>query len=143
LAEGGFVTSVTRAAAVPRGPWRATPKPRPAVFRSIGLIVILVTLSTGCSVIRASPTESVKTGTLAGVVTGPTGPVASASISVTPPDNSYHVGTTDAQGYFSIASIPAGPVIVTVKATGYQTYNGNAVIPENGTATENISLSQS
>ena len=113
------------------------------MFRSIGLIVILVTLSTGCNVIKATPTDAVKTGTLTGVVTGPTGPIANASVSVTPPDNSYHVGTTDTQGYYSIASIPAGPVIVTVKASGYQTYNGNAVIPENGTATENISLSQS
>jgi len=112
------------------------------VFRLIGLIVILVTLNTACSIIRSTPTDTVKTGTLTGVVTGPSGPVSGASVSVTPPDNSYHVGQTDAQGYYSIASIPAGPVVVTVKAAGYQTYSGSAVIPENGTATQNVSLSQ-
>ena len=113
------------------------------MFRSIGLIVILVTLSTGCSVIKASPTTTVKTGTLTGVVTGPTGPIGGATVSVTPADNSYHVGTSDAQGYYSIASIPAGPAALTVSASGFQTYTGSVVIPENQTATQNVSLSQS
>lgn len=113
------------------------------MFRYIGLIVIFVMLSTGCSVIKATPTTTVKTGTLTGVVTGPIGPVGGASVSVTPPDNSYHVAQTDAQGYYSIASIPAGPVVLMVSAPGYQTYNGSVVIPENGTATQNVSLSQS
>jgi hypothetical protein len=109
------------------------------MLRLIGLIVILVTLSTGCNV---HPPDTGKTGTLTGVVTGPAGPVAGAQVSVTPPDNSYHVGSTDAQGYYSISSIPAGQVVITVSAPGYQTYNGSTLIPENGTATQNISLSQ-
>ena len=111
------------------------------MFRYIGFIVIVLAVTTGCSVIKATPTQTVKTGTLTGVVTGPSGPVANALVKVTPADNSYHVSTTDSGGYYAIPDIPAGPVVVSVDASGYQTYTGSAVIPENGTATQNVSLS--
>jgi hypothetical protein len=111
------------------------------VFRSIGLIVILLVATTGCSIIKATPTDTVKTGTLTGVVTGPTGPVGGANVQVAPADNSYHVGQTDSQGYFSVSTIPSGSALLTVSAPGYQTYTSSVVIPENGTATQNVSLS--
>ena len=108
--------------------------------RSIGLIVILLAFATGCNV---PPPDTVKPGTLTGVVTGPNGPVVGANVSVTPSDNSYHVGQTDSQGYYIITGIPPGSVVVSISAPGYQTYNASVMIPANGTVTQNASLSQS
>lgn len=99
-----------------------------------------MTLATGCSVIRSTPDTS-KTGTLSGVVTGPNGPVVGAQVSVIPTDNSYHVGQTDSQGYYSISGIPAGSVVLTISASGYQDFTASVVIPGNGTATQNASMS--
>ena len=87
---------------------------QPAVFRSIGLIVIVLAITTGCSVIRATPSTTTPTGTLQGVVTGPNGPVAGASVQVTPTDNSYHQGSTDSQGFYQITGIPVGSVVVNI-----------------------------
>jgi hypothetical protein len=114
---------------------------RAAVLRSIGFIVIVLAVTMGCSVIRATPTTATPTGTLQGVVTGPSGPVAGASVQVTPTDNSYHQTLTDSQGFYQIPDIPAGPVVVTVSASGYRSYSGTATIADSQTATQNISLS--
>ena len=46
------------------------------MFRSIGIIVIVLVLATGCNV---PPPVSIKPGTLQGVVTGPSGPVYSVA----------------------------------------------------------------
>jgi hypothetical protein len=111
---------------------------RPAVFRSIGLIVIVLALATGCN---AHPPAAAQTGTLQGVVTGPTGPVAGASVQVTPTDNSYHQGVTDSQGFYQISDIPAGSVVLTVSATGYRSYSGSATVIDSQTVVQNVSLS--
>lgn len=108
------------------------------MFRSIGLIVIVMALTTGCN---AHPPAAAQTGTLQGVVTGPTGPVAGASVQVTPTDNSYHQTVTDSQGFYQIADIPAGPVVITVSAPGYRSYSGSAMIVDNQSVTQNVSLS--
>jgi hypothetical protein len=114
---------------------------QPAVFRSIGLIVIVLAVTAGCSVIRATPSATASTGTLQGVVTGPNGPVAGASVQVTPTDNSYHQAATDAQGFYQITGIPVGSVVVTVSANGYRTYAVSATIVDNPPVVQNISLS--
>ncbi|HME82631.1 MAG TPA: carboxypeptidase-like regulatory domain-containing protein [Candidatus Eremiobacteraceae bacterium] len=113
------------------------------MFRSIGLIVIVLALATGCNVIKATPTTTTKPGTLQGVVTGPSGPVAGAQISVTPTDNSYHTGGTDQTGFYQITGIPAGSIVYTVSAPGYQTVNGSAMIAPDTTTIQNVSLSLS
>jgi hypothetical protein len=111
---------------------------RPAVFRSIGFIVIVLAFATGCNV---PPTTAAQTGTLQGVVTGPTGPVAGASVQVTPTDNSYHQALTDAQGFYQITGIPVGSVVLSVTAPGYRPYSGSATIVESQSVTQNVSLS--
>lgn len=111
------------------------------MFRSIGLIVIVLVLATGCNVIKANNPETVKPGTLQGVVTGPTGPVGGASISVTPTDNSYHTGSADSSGFYQITGIPAGSIVYTVSAPGFQTYTGTATINPDATTVQNVSLS--
>ena len=113
---------------------------RAAVFRSIGLIVILLALAS-CNVIKATPSDTVTTGTLQGVVTGPAGPVPGASVQVTPTDNSYHQATSDSQGFYQITGIPVGSVVVTVSAQGYRTYSASATIVENPPVVQNVSLS--
>jgi Carboxypeptidase regulatory-like domain len=110
------------------------------VFRSIGLIVIVLVLATGCNV---PPPVSIKPGTLQGVVTGPSGPVAGATISVTPTDNSYHTGQADSTGFYQVPGIPAGSIVFTVSAPGYQTYTGSATINPDATTVQNVSLSLS
>lgn len=113
------------------------------MFRSIGLIVIVLALTTGCNVLKATPTNTTKPGTLQGVVTGPSGPVGGAQIRVTPTDNSYHAGTADATGFYQITDIPAGSIVYTVSAPGYQTYSGSATINSEATTVQNVSLSLS
>jgi len=113
------------------------------VFRSIGLIVIVLVLATGCNVLKATPTDTTKPGTLQGVVTGPSGPVGGAIITVTPTDNSYHTGTADGTGFYQITGIPAGSIVYTVTAPGYQTFTGSATIAPDTTTIQNVSLSLS
>jgi hypothetical protein len=74
-------------------------------------------------------------------VTGPLGPVAGASITVTPADNSYHTGTADASGFYQITGIPSGSVVYSVSSPGYQTYTGSTLINPDATTVQNVSLS--
>lgn len=113
------------------------------MFRSIGIIVIVLALTTGCNLLKATPTTTTKPGTLQGVVTGPSGPVAGAQISITPTDNSYHAGTADSTGFYQITGIPPGSIVYTVSAPGYQTYSGSATINPDATTLQNVSLSLS
>ena len=114
---------------------------RAAVLRSISLIVIVLAVTTGCNVIRAEPSATAQTGTLQGVVTGPSGPVPGASVQVTPTDNSYHQAVTDSQGFYQLTGIPVGPVVVTVSAPGYRSNSVSATIVDSQSVTQNVSLS--
>ena len=109
------------------------------MFRSIGLIVIAVVLATGCN--TNPPSSTPKPGTLQGVVTGPSGPVAGASVTVTPTDDSYHAGTTDASGFYQITGIPSGAIVYTVSSPGFQTYTGSTTINPDTTTVQNVGLS--
>lgn len=82
----------------------------------------------GCSIIKAQPTPTAATGTMQGVITGPSGPIASAAVIVTASDATQHVGQSDTGGYYSIASVPAGPATFAVKASGFAEYDGSIVI---------------
>jgi hypothetical protein len=82
----------------------------------------------GCSIIKAQPTPQVVTGTLAGVITGPGGPVANASVTISASDATQHAGISNADGYYSIASIPIGPATYSVRASGFAAVEGSIVI---------------
>ena len=72
--------------------------------------------------------KTTATGTLQGVVTGPSGPVANAGISVTASDATQHGGVSNADGYYSIVGIPAGPATFSVRASGFARVDGSIVI---------------
>ena len=101
----------------------------------------MLAVTARCTDIRATPSNTVDTGTLQGVVTGPSGPVPGASVQVTPTDNSYHQSVTDSQGFYQITGIPVGSVVVTVTASGYRTASLSATIVDNPPVVQNVSLS--
>jgi hypothetical protein len=82
----------------------------------------------GCGLIKAQPTPQVVTGTLSGVITGPSGPIANASITIAAADATQHTGASNADGYYSIASIPVGPATYSVRASGFADVEGSIVI---------------
>jgi hypothetical protein len=93
-----------------------------------GLAVITALSVSACSIIKAQPIPVTSTGTLQGVVTGPGGPVANAGVMVTASDATQHGGYSNADGYYSIAGIPAGPASFSVRASGYARVDGSIVI---------------
>jgi carboxypeptidase family protein len=92
------------------------------------LIVTGALLSCGCSIIKAQPSPTTLTGTMQGVVTGPSGPIASASVTVTASDATQHVGISDSGGFYSITAVPVGPATFAVRASGFSEYDGTIVI---------------
>lgn len=102
---------------------------------------ILTVALAGCSIIKAQPSPTTKTGTLQGVVTGPAGPITGAAVTVTASDASQESGVSDSGGFYSIANVPAGPATYAVVAQGYAAYNGAVVInPDPQTNRQDISL---
>ncbi|HXW77499.1 MAG TPA: carboxypeptidase-like regulatory domain-containing protein [Candidatus Eremiobacteraceae bacterium] len=110
--------------------------------RATALIGIAFAIAlAGCSIIRATPTPTTPTGTLQGVVTGSSGPVAGAQVAVTASDATQHVGSSDSNGFYSISGIPVGPATYTVNATGYAPYAGAiTIIADPGPNHQDISL---
>lgn len=95
----------------------------------------------GCSIIRSQPSPETKTGTLQGVVTGPNGPIANAAISVTTSDATQHGALSNADGYYTLSGLPAGPATIVVRAAGFTEYDGSVVIATDPVRTEqNVSL---
>ena len=94
----------------------------------------------GCSIIRSQTQAQLPSGGVNGVVTGPSGPVAGAVITITPSDNSYHALTADAGGYYSVNGIAAGPATLAVAAAAYRDFSAAINIPQNATVTVNVSL---
>jgi len=94
----------------------------------------------GCNIIRAQPTDAQPSGTVSGVITGPSGPIAGAAITITPSDNSYHATQSDAQGYYSIAGLLAGSATLQVQAQSYESYSATIAIAANALMTENVGL---
>ena len=98
-------------------------------------------LAISCSIIRAPSTTGAPTGTLQGVVTGPSGPVQNAEVDVTAADATQHGGLSNADGFYSIASIPAGPATYSVQAPGFAPYNGAVTInPDPNSNRQDVSL---
>jgi hypothetical protein len=92
------------------------------------LIIVAGLVMNACSIIRAPATPGLPTGTLQGVVTGPSGPIANAEVSVTAADATQHTGVSNGNGFYSISSIPAGPATYTVQASGYAQVDGAVTI---------------
>src|SRR4029077_16175134 len=108
---------------------------------SAAVVAIVVTALFGCNIIQAHPGPATQTGTLQGVVTSPSGPVANADVLVTASDATQHAGLSNGDGYYSIASIPLGPATYSVRATGFAEVDGNLVIaPDPGGTKQNVSL---
>jgi len=95
----------------------------------------------GCNILQAHPNTPALTGTLQGVVTSPSGPVANAQILVTASDATQHAGLSNGDGYYSIASLPLGPATYAVRASGFSEVDGNLVIaPDPGGTRQDVSL---
>ena len=112
--------------------------PRPI---ACALIICAILAAAGCSIIKAQPTPKVSTGTLQGVVTGPSGPVANAAVTVTASDATQHGGLSDGAGYYSIAGIATGPATYSVRANGFAEVDGSITIAPDPTGTrQDVSL---
>jgi len=95
----------------------------------------------GCNILQAHSNTSTPMGTLQGVVTSPSGPVANAQILVTASDATQHAGLSNGDGYYSIASLPLGPATYAVRASGFSEVDGNLVIaPDPGGTRQDVSL---
>jgi carboxypeptidase family protein len=94
----------------------------------VGILLMCAVVFAGCSIIKSQPAPLTPTGTLQGVVTGPAGPVAHAAISITASDATQHGGVSNADGYYSISAIPAGPATFSVRANGFAEVDGSLVI---------------
>lgn len=105
------------------------------------IVAMMATALAGCSIIEAHPSPSAQTGTLQGVVTSPSGPVSNAQVLVTASDATQHVGVSNNDGFYSIASIPLGPASYSVRASGFSEVDGNLVIaPDPGGTRQDVSL---
>jgi hypothetical protein len=96
--------------------------------RALLVLALVALVCTGCSIIRAQPTPQTKSGTLQGVVTGPSGPIGNAQVSVTASDATLHTGVTNADGFYSISGIPEGPATFTIQAAGFAQFSGTTNI---------------
>jgi hypothetical protein len=87
--------------------------------------------------VRSAPLPS--TGTVAGTVRQASNsqPIAGAQVCVL---SSSQCATTNAQGTYSIANVPAGNQTVRATAAGYTTLQQAVTVPAGGTATANFSL---
>ena len=93
-----------------------------------------------CSLIRAQSPTQLASGNVDGVVTGPSGPIAGAAVTITPGDNSFHSASTDAAGYFSVSGVLVGPATLQAAAVSYRSYTGSITIQPDATLTVNVSL---
>jgi hypothetical protein len=104
---------------------------------AISIIVALVIA--GCSGGQNQPGAAL-VGTITGVVTGPSGPVSGASISLTANDGSQRSAASTADGYFEIDRVPAGTIQLSVNASGFTPWQTNTVITPNATTTQDVRL---
>jgi carboxypeptidase family protein len=113
---------------------------RTLTFVASAAIAVMLATS-GCSIIKSQPTPKASTGTLQGVVTGPGGPIANAAIIVTASDATQHTGLSNADGYYAISGIVAGPATYAVRASGFAEVDGTVVIAPDPTGTrQDVSL---
>ena len=70
-------------------------------------------------------------GTVAGVVSGPDGPVAGAAVTIL---DTPLAATTGADGSYAIAGVPAGEWSVRITAAGHQALTRTVTVPADGTA---------
>ena len=105
------------------------------------IVAMMATALIGCNIIQAHPSQAAQTGTLQGIVTSPSGPVANAQVLLTASDATQHVGVSNNDGYYSIASIPLGPATYSVRASGFTEVDGDLVIaPDPQGTRQDVSL---
>ncbi len=98
-----------------------------------------VTITEGETTTQDFPLTPAPSGTLSGTVSGASGPVASATVTINgtpiPP------ATTNANGQYSFASVPNGTYLVTVSAGGcFDAVSQSVTV--NGNTTHNVTLPQ-
>jgi hypothetical protein len=98
---------------------------RSALLAALALVAIA---TCGCSIIRAQPTPTSSTGTLQGIITGPSGPIPDAAVTIFASDATQHVGVSDSGGFYSIAGVPVGQASYSVRAAGFAESDGSVVI---------------
>ena len=100
---------------------------RTGIVILIGIVVVLL---------RASAGHAAVVGTLSGAVEDPQHrPIPQADITVRARLSSWQVHTqSDADGHFSVAAVPAGEYVVSVRKEGFQTVE-QRVIVRSGTVT--------
>ena len=127
----GFIAPV-------RGPRRGTAFAGWGVF----FLVLVAALAAGaCSILKAQPTEQTPTGSLQGVVTGPSGPVSGALVQVTTSAATTVATQSDPNGFFALKDVPQGTALLTVSASGYYPFSTSVNIRAKATTTANVSLS--
>jgi protocatechuate 3,4-dioxygenase beta subunit len=96
---------------------------RVAACRALGLGVLL---SAGIADLRAEPlASSGASAVVRGTVTDASGaPVPGAEVWVAPPGRETLLSKSDARGAFTVAGVPTGDVLVTVRAPRFDTWNG-------------------
>lgn len=75
------------------------------------------------------------TGTITGAVTGPSGGITGATVSV-----AGKTATAGSGGTYSMADVAAGTYTMTVSATGYTTWSGSVTVSAGTTTTTNITM---
>ncbi|HEX6685167.1 MAG TPA: carboxypeptidase regulatory-like domain-containing protein [Candidatus Limnocylindrales bacterium] len=81
-----------------------------------------------------------RAGTISGVVTGPAGPVAGASVSVV---GTPLGATTGADGSYAIGGVPAAVWTVRITAAGHQSATRTVNVPNEGTVPLDVTLAAS
>jgi hypothetical protein len=109
------------------------------MFQRVAISVIIAFMMVGCSTGQNQPGAAL-VGTITGVVTGPSGPVSGATISLSAADGSQRSAASTADGYFEIDRVPAGTVQLSVSASGFAPWQTNTVIAPNATTTQDVRL---
>lgn len=129
------LTGATNASGVYSSGWI----PIGAYTVSSGSVSETATVSTGKTTsITITQSSGPTTGTITGVVTNSSGTALSgATVS-----SGGISATTQANGTYSLANVPAGAQTVTASLTGYQTATQSVTLTAGGTSTTNFSLTQ-
>jgi len=102
------------------------------------LVAALLTLN-GCGG-KTEPGPNTASGTVTGVVTSQSGPIAGAAVSIVSSDGTQSATTSGSDGYFEIDKVAAGAAQLTVSRDGYGQWSGQLLIVPNGTTTQNVHL---
>jgi carboxypeptidase family protein len=109
-------------------------------FGAAAVVLAAVSLAlNGCGG-GTEPGPNTAAGTVTGVVTSQSGPVAGAAVSIVSGDGSQWSATSGSDGYFELDKVAAGAAQLTVSHDGYGQWSGQVLVVPNGTTTQNVHL---